>query len=123
MTNTVQMSVGGLAATNPATLTLPAPSGAVVPVTNGVATVQPQDVPTALRAGWTIGANQPWPAVQVKHLSAPAGGNWPVNGTITFPDGTTAAVTNGAAVIPIAWFTLYTSYGWSPTPGTSAMDL
>lgn len=121
--SSIQMSIGGLAATNPTTLTLPAPSGAVVPVANGVvATVQAADVPTALRAGWTIAPNQPWPAARVVHLSAPPGGAWPLNGTITFPDGTTAATVNGAAVIPIAWANLFNSYGWGPTPGASALD-
>ncbi len=105
-------------------VTIPAPSGAVVAVTNGVGQVNAADVPTALRAGWKMRPGEPnWPAFAVKHLSAPANGNWPVNGTLTFPDGTTATVTSGAAVIPIAWANAYIAYGWSPTPVTSAMDL
>src|SRR6266404_1962884 len=100
---TIQMIYGGFTGN----VTIPAPSGAVVALVNGVGSVNAADVPSALRAGWVIAANQPWPAVQVKHLSAPPNGNWPVNGTITFPDGAIAAVTNGAAVIPIAWVNQY----------------
>jgi hypothetical protein len=102
---------------------LPAPSLAVVALTLGIGSVNAADVPVAIRLGWTVMNGENWPGAAVKHLSAPSNGNWPVNGTITFPDGTTAAVAAGAAVIPIAWANLYTSYGWFPTPVASAMDL
>jgi hypothetical protein len=118
--STVQMSSGMSFTGN---VKLPAPSGATVALTNGIGSVQAADVPTAIRAGWTIAANEPWPAARVLHLSAPAGGNWPVNGTLTFPDGQTATVTAGAAVIPVAWANAYIAYGWSPTPGASDLDL
>jgi len=103
-------------------VTLPAPSSAVVALVNGVGQVNPQDVPTAIRAGWVVAAGQPWPSAAVRHLTIPPNGNWPTNGNITLPDGTVVAVTAGAAVIPIAWANLYVSYGWSPTPGASALD-
>ncbi len=93
-------------------------SGAVVALTNGIGQVNPQDVPVALRSGWTVQAGQNWPGAAVKHMSIPAGSNWPTNGTATFPDGTTAAITAGAALIPIAFANLFASYGWTQTPNT-----
>jgi hypothetical protein len=68
-------------------------------------------------------AGENWPGARVVHLSAPVGSAWPVNGTITFPDGTTATVTNGAAVIPIAWANQYVAHGWGPTPILSGLDV
>jgi hypothetical protein len=117
---TIRMNSGTTLTGN---LQIPAPSLAIVAVVNGVGSVLPQDVPTAIRFGWTPMQGENWPGARVVHLSAPAGGNWPVNGTITFPDGTTAAVTNGAAVIPIAWVDQYIQYGWGPTPVLSGLDL
>jgi hypothetical protein len=187
---------------------LPGPSGATVALTNGIGSVNAVDIPTALRAGWLLGANEPWPVARVLHLSAPQPGNWPTTGSITFPDGQTAAITgpigtvgtitggtlytngtyqnvpltggsgsgalatvvvaggavtavtitNGGlgylktdtglsaaaasiggtgsgfstpvstlsrsdAVIPVAWANAYIAYGWTPTPGLSALDL
>src|SRR6266436_3523520 len=107
--STVQMS-SGLSFTG--NVTLSAPSGAIVALVNGIGVVQAQDVPTAMRAGWTVQAGANWPGAAVRHMSIPPGGNWPINGTVTFPDGTTATITAGAALIPIAWFNLYTKYGW-----------
>jgi hypothetical protein len=104
-------------------VTIAAPSLAVVALVNGVGSVNPADVPTAIRMGWTPMAGENWPGARVVHLSAPAGGNWPVNGTLTFPDGSTAAVTNGAAVIPAAWANQYIEYGWFPTPVLSGLDV
>ncbi|MEA3197392.1 MAG: hypothetical protein QOF32_1444 [Gammaproteobacteria bacterium] len=103
-------------------LQIPAPSLAVVAVVNGVGSVNPADVPTAIRNGWTPMQGENWPGARVVHLSAPPGA-WPVNGTITFPDGATATVTNGAAVIPIAWVNQYIAYGWGPTPVLSGLDV
>jgi len=102
--------------------TLPGPSGAVIALVNGVGQVNPADVPTAIRSGWSVLPLQNWPGAAVRHLSAPPNGNWPVYGNINLPDGTVVAVVAGAAQIPIAWANLYVSYGWSPTPGASALD-
>jgi hypothetical protein len=117
---TIRMASGSTLTGN---LQIPAPSLAIVAVANGVGSVNPADVPTAIRAGWSVMQGENWPGARVAHLSAPAGGSWPVNGTITFPDGTTATVTNGAAVIPVAWVDQYISYGWFPTPILSGLDL
>jgi hypothetical protein len=104
-------------------LQIPAPSNAIVAVVNGIGSVNAADVPSALRSGWSVLAGENWPGARVAHLSAPAGGAWPVNGTITFLDGATATVTNGAAVIPIAWVNHYVALGWGPTPILSGLDL
>jgi hypothetical protein len=116
---TIRMASGTTLTGN---LQIPAPSNAIVAVVNGVGSVNPADVPTAIRNGWTVMQGENWPGARVVHLTAPPGA-WPVNGTITFPDGTTATVTNGAAVIPIAWANQYVAYGWGPTPILSGLDV
>jgi hypothetical protein len=100
---------------------VPGTSGIQVAVTNGIATVPAEAVPCALRAGWAMAANEPWPACRVAHLSAPAGG--PLNATIALPDGNTAEVMNGDALIPHKFATQFLSNGWTPTPGLSGLDI
>ncbi len=116
----IRMNSGSILTGN---LQIPAPSNAIVAVVNGIGSVNAADVPTAIRNGWSVMQGEAWPAVRVVHLTAPAGGAWPVNGMITFPDGTTAAVTNGAAVIPVAWANTYIAYGWFPTPVLAGLDV
>jgi len=97
------------------TVTLPAPSGATVTLASGIGSVNPQDVPTALAAGWQIMAGQNWPGAQVKHMSPPSTGAWPTTGTVTSPDGQSIAITGGAAVVPIQWVNYYVAFGWRVT--------
>lgn len=69
MVSTVQM-VTGLPGNYSGTLLLPWPSNRVVPITNGIATVQAEDVAVALKVNnWTIMQGEPWPALQGRHLS------------------------------------------------------
>jgi hypothetical protein len=99
-------------------LTLPAPSGSIVAVVNGVGSVNGADVPLALRSGWTTYPTEPWPAVRVAHLSAPPG-NWPTSGSITFPDGTTAAISGPIGTLgAITGGTLYTNGTYTNVPLT-----
>lgn len=106
---TIQMNTGtGRSGTH----SLPAPSGALISVTNGIAAVNCEDVRIAMAAGWTIQAGQNWPAAELKRMAKPASDNWPANGSITSPDGQSITVTNGIALVPIAWVSYYTSLGW-----------
>lgn len=75
------------------------PSGATVTFTNGVGSVNVEDVTLAILNGFQVGAGQPWPGASVKHMSAPTPGSWPTSGTITFPDGSTAAITGPLAAV------------------------
>lgn len=91
---------------------LPSPSGASVPVSGGIATVQDVDVDIALRMmGWTLLANQPWPAARVVRMNIPTTGAW--GATITFPDGSTAPVIGGISKMPQAWVTWALGYGFA----------
>lgn len=111
---TIQMD-SGLGWTG--TVTLGAPSLAQVALVNGIGSVNAQDVPTALKLGWRIGPREPWPAVQVFHMTIPSYGAWPANGTVTFPDGSTTTTTSGTALIPILWLNWARQNGWTGTPG------
>ena len=118
MSATVRMKTG----TNyTGTMQIPAPSLAIVAVTNGIGSVCAEDVPQAILAGWTVMQGEPWPACRVVHLSAPADGL--VNGTLHLPDGNTAEVVEGNALIPHRFETHFLSQGWSRTPGLSALDV
>jgi len=110
----IQMNAGNGVTGN---VTLPAPSTATVALVNGVGTVQAVDVPTAIQAGWQVCAGQPWPASKVFHMTIPSVGAWPSSGSVTFPDGSTATITGGVALIPIAWLNWARGLGWSATPG------
>ena len=58
--STIQMDSGTGFTGN---LTLPAPSGSVVAVTNGIGPVIGADVPLAMRSGWKMRPGEPnWPA-------------------------------------------------------------
>lgn len=95
------------------------PSGATVTFTNGVGSVNVEDVTQAILNGYQVGAGQPWPSASVKHLSAPTPGNWPTSGTITFPDGSTSAITGPlAAVGTITGGTGYTNGTYTGVPLT-----
>lgn len=98
-----------------ASVQLPAPSGATVALTNGIGSVNAQDVPIALLAGWEVMAGQNWPGAMLKHMALPTGGLWPANGTITSPDGQTITITNSVALVPIAWVNYYIGMGWKVT--------
>ena len=98
---------------------LPAPSGAVVSLTNGIGAVNAADVPVALQAGWSVQVGETWPGKAVKHLSVPVGGAWPTSGTLTLPDGSTVTITAGTALIPIAWANWAIGLGWYATPVVS----
>jgi hypothetical protein len=74
-------------------LQIPQPSGSIVAVTNGIGSVNAADVPVAVAANWTVMQGENWPGARVAHLSAPAAGAWPTSGTLTLPDGSTAAIT------------------------------
>ena len=116
---TLQMVYGGGVTGN---VTIPAPSGAIVAVVNGIGSVNAADVPTALRSGWQMNPNEPnWPALAVRHLSAPAGpgNNWPTSGSITLPDGQTATVTGAIGTVgAITGGTLYTNGTYTNVPLT-----
>ena len=114
--STIQMNANNGVTGN---VTLPWPSVATVALVGGVGSVNAQDVCTAILAGWAVLAGEHWPAAQLFHLSIPTGGNWPTSGAVTFPDGTTATITAGAALIPRQWKQWATQMGWSPTPGVS----
>ena len=118
MSATVRMKTG---TSYTGTMQIPAPSLAIVAVVNGTGSVSPADVPTAIRNGWTVAHGENWPAWRVVHLSAPAGGL--VNGTLQLPDGNTAEVVEGNALIPHRFETHFLSHGWSRTPGLSALDV
>jgi hypothetical protein len=75
------------------------PSGLSVTFTNGIGSVNAEDVPQAILNGLQVSAGQNWPGAMVKHLTAPTPGNWPTSGTITFPDGKTAAITGPLATV------------------------
>ncbi len=98
------------------TLTLPAPSGAQVSVTNGVGSVNAVDVPVAQAAGWSILPGQNWPALRLVSMTIPPaanGASWPSTGNVTLPDGSTLAIASGVAQVP-AWAVNYlTQFGWS----------
>lgn len=102
-------------------LTLPSPSGSVVAVTGGIGPVNGADVPLAIRSGWTVGPNEPWPGVRVMHLSAPPPprGNWPTSGSITFPDGQTAAISGPIGTVgAITGGSAYTNGTYTNVPLT-----
>jgi hypothetical protein len=117
--STVQMNSGTGFTGN---LTIPAPSGAVVAVVGGVGSVNAADVPTAIRSGWQLNGNDPtWPAIAIRHLSAPLppGNSWPTSGSITLPDGQTAAVSGPlGSVGAITGGTLYTNGTYTNVPLT-----
>ena len=103
-------------------LTIPGPSGAIVAAVGGIATVNAQDAPVALRSGWTLAPNSGWPAGRVWHLSVPSNGNWPTSGTLTLPDNSTITVTAGAVLMPGQWLNWATGLGFYPTPGIGNLD-
>ena len=96
-------------------VTLPAPSFAVIALSGGIGAVNVQDVPVALLNNWVVLAGQNWPGAAVKHMAPPTTGSWPTNGTLTSPDGQTITVTNGIALVPMAWVNYYTGMGWKVT--------
>jgi hypothetical protein len=77
-------------------------------LTNGVAAVNPVDVPLALRAGWKLngGADVAYAAAAVRVMTPPAS-SVITNGTVTtFPDGNTATLTAAVLIVPsqyVAW--------------------
>ena len=108
---TIQMQTNVISA--PGGITLPPPSGVNYSVTNGIASVNPEDVDIAIKAlNWRVLDGQSWPANRATRMITPKQGNWPVSGAVTFPDGTTATITAGMAVIPQAWITWAVGYGW-----------
>jgi hypothetical protein len=95
------------------------PSGATVTFTNGIGSVNAEDVTLAILNGFQVGSGQPWPSASVKHLSAPTPGSWPTSGTIAFPDGSTAAITGPlAAVGTITGGSAYTNGTYTNVPLT-----
>jgi hypothetical protein len=105
-----------MSANNPGnsySITLPPPSGAVVPVVNGVATVQPEDVRLAMQQGLQVGPTENWPGAELVRMKAPQGAAWPSNGTIATPDGASVTVTGGVAKMPVQFVQAYIGYGWS----------
>ena len=109
--STIQMQTN--IASAPGGITLPAPSGVNYAITNGIASVNPEDVEIAIRTlNWSVCAGQNWPAGRATRMLTPKQGNWPASGSVTFPDGTTAVITAGQAVIPLAWIQWANGYGW-----------
>lgn len=107
---TIQMN-SGLGST--CIVTLPLPSGASVSLVGGIGAVPAEDVEIALRLNWTMLAGQPWPQSKLLRMSIPVSGNWPSNGTITLPDGSTVTTVAGVGKIPVAWVTWCTGFGWT----------
>ncbi|MDE2369367.1 MAG: hypothetical protein KGN16_10365 [Burkholderiales bacterium] len=97
--------------------TIPAPSGAIVALVNGVGQVAPADVPVALQGGATILPGSNWPAVRVYHMTLPTIGNWAGAASVLTPDGTVLPVTAGNLLVPIAWLNWARGYGFTATPG------
>jgi len=103
--------------TGPATSgTFPLPSGAVT-ISNGIASVPPQDVPAAIMQGFRVMAGQNWPGAALRHMTVPSKGSWPTSGSLTLPDNSTITVTSGAVLMPIAWIAWARSNGFTDTPG------
>jgi hypothetical protein len=111
MTTTVQMNTG---LPGNGTVGLPgAPSGASYAMTNGIVSVNPVDVPTAIRIGWQVQAGQNLAAVLVTPMKIPTVGAWSAAENVTFPDGSTATITAGVANIPAAWVNWASQLGWT----------
>jgi hypothetical protein len=84
-------------------------------LTNGIAQVAPVDVPQALAAGWTFsgGAAQAYAASQVRVMAPPATSVLANGATVTFPDGTTAALASGVLHVPAQWFNWMSLQNWT----------
>lgn len=92
--------------------TLPQPSGATYIAVNGVIAAQGEDVDLLIKAGFQVMAGELWPQNRIVRMKVPTIGAWPSTGTVTFPDGATAAVVAGIAKIPQAWINWVANYGW-----------
>lgn len=88
------------------------PSGTTYSVTNGIASINGEDVDQAIQQGWQVMAGQPWPAVRLVRMAIPAVGAWPASGTVTLPDGSTVTTAAGVGKMPQAWVTWARGLGW-----------
>jgi hypothetical protein len=95
------------------------PSGASVAFTNNIGSVNVEDVWAALANGLQMMAGQPWPSVAVKHLSAPAGGTFPKQGTLNLIDNSNQTLTGPLATLgAITGGSAYTNGTYSNVPLT-----
>ena len=110
MTTTVQMNTG-MGGNGVVGL----PGGASYAMANGIVSVNPVDVPTAIRIGWQGMAGEDLAAKLVIPMHSPPGGAWSAleGGNVSFPDGSFALVTSGVANIPAAWVNLAIQFGWT----------
>lgn len=85
----------------------------------GIAIATDQQFRAAVLAGFLPPPNQS-NVGPYRWMTIPTFGNWPSNGSITAPDGTSITITAGRAYIPAAWINYYANLGWGSVPGHDA---
>jgi len=83
-------------------------------MSGGLVSVNPVDVPAAMRAGWQVLAGQNLPSVLVVPMRIPTNtAAWSGVAFTDFPDGTSTTVTAGVANIPAPWVNFALQLGWT----------
>ncbi len=96
--------------------TIKLPDGSSLTFTAGVASATPAQEMSAIISGCT--RDDPGtPFAPIRLMKVPTSGGWPVNGTVTSPDGQVITITASIAPVPQAWCNTYVALGWQYVPG------